>query len=75
MSPDAHDDQALRLFRAAHADLSFRADVKRRTDSALESLIASVIEDNARLSTAVVSGVLGSGRTLARRLTLVTSAA
>ena len=75
MSPDAHDDQALRLFRAAQADYAFRTNVKRRTDSALDSLVAGVIEDNVRLTTAVASRVIAGGRHLGHRLTLVTSAA
>ena len=50
MSPEAHDDQALRLFRAAHADFSYRAPIARSSDHELESLIASVLEDTTRSS-------------------------
>ncbi|MCU1396438.1 MAG: hypothetical protein JWM34_4866 [Ilumatobacteraceae bacterium] len=53
MSPDAKDDQALRLFRAAHADYSFRADVGTGIDAGLESLVASVIADNVRAVTSM----------------------
>lgn len=48
MTFHAQDDQALRLFRAAHADFSYRAETARCPDSMLEALIAHVIDDTVR---------------------------
>ena len=70
MSPDAHDDQALRLFRAAHADFSFRAQVSRRCDAGFDALVASVIKDTSYLAATASAPKLRLHHTGDRRLAL-----
>ena len=48
MPSHVQDDQALRLFRAAHADFAHRAPTTRRPDSVLDALVARVLDDTVR---------------------------
>lgn len=76
MTFHAQDDQALRLFRAAHADFSFRsADMPRRADALLDALIAHVIEDTVRSAVAAGESRIRSHNPLCRELYLGVRAA
>lgn len=70
MTFNAPDDQALRLFRAAHADFSHRADVRRRADAMLDALIAHVIDDVARSANSASSTRTRTHAPLNRELSL-----
>ena len=61
MPPVPLDDQALRLFRVAHADLSYRAPTEPRLDDLLAALVTRVIEDNQR---AEIAAALSSSPTV-----------
>ncbi len=58
------------MFRAAHADFSFRAETSRRPDSLLEALIAHVIDDTVRSAVTAAADRVRSHAPVSREIYL-----